>query len=241
MHFDAKNMIELPIFLEETVSPANPLWQLSDATAKHCIQVLRMHKGEKFIVTNGKGLNGVACLQEINKKQAFAVLEQCNQMPPKSTKRCIAISPLKNSSRMEWFVEKATELGIEIIQLLHCHRTEKQQVRLDRLQQIAISAMLQSKQFYLPEIIPSIAFQSFVQSAKYQNMLIAHCNEGEKKPLNEYIKLGDACLLIGPEGDFTAQEVMLAQEAGFEAVSLGITRLRTETAGIVGASLLVNS
>ncbi|MFY7653284.1 MAG: RsmE family RNA methyltransferase, partial [Chitinophagaceae bacterium] len=214
---------------------------LSDATAKHCIQVLRMRKGDKLMATNGKGLQATAILQEVTKKQAFACIEESTQISPKSTHRCIAISPLKNSSRMEWFVEKATEMGIEKIQLLQCSRTEKQQVRLDRLQQIAISAILQSKQFYLPELLSPITFSHFIESANYANQLIAHCNEGEKKPLNTLGNLNNACLLIGPEGDFTADEVSLALNTGFTAVSLGNTRLRTETAGIVGATLLVNS
>ncbi|MFY7653028.1 MAG: RsmE family RNA methyltransferase [Chitinophagaceae bacterium] len=234
-------MAELPIFFEESLSPANPLWQLSDATAKHCIQVLRMRKGDKLMATNGKGLQALAILQEVTKKEAYACMVESTQMPAKTTLRCIAISPLKNSHRMEWFVEKATEMGIEQIQLLQCSRTEKQQVRLDRLQQIAISAMLQSKQFYLPEILPVIAFQNFIQSAQFSHQLIAHCNDGEKKPLNSYSNLNNACLLIGPEGDFTPQEVNMATEHKFVAVSLGNTRLRTETAGIVGATLLVNS
>ena len=152
----------------------------------------------------------------------------------------IAMSLLKNSSRFEWFLEKATEIGITEIVPLICERTERQHFRLDRLKQIVVSAMLQSRQSWLPVLKEPVLLEQVVESADHQQRFIAHCIEEEKKSLTGLIdKLQRRrIILIGPEGDFTKEEVQLASQHHFLTVSLGENRLRAETAGVVAASLL---
>ena len=149
------------------------------------------------------------------------------------------MSLLKNSNRFEWFLEKATEIGVaEVIPLL-CERTEKQHFRYDRMKNICVSAMLQSQQVWLPALSEPASFASVCEAGNYRQKLIAHCMEGEKKTLAGVGDASSQIILIGPEGDFTEREVELAKENGFMAVSLGHTRLRTETAGVAAATLML--
>jgi 16S rRNA (uracil1498-N3)-methyltransferase len=158
----------------------------------------------------------------------------------------IAISPLKNASRFEWFLEKATELGVAEIFPIICHRTVREHFRQERLQSICVSAMLQSQQAWLPRLHAPMPYEQFIATQSLENDLhyhhrwIAHCADLEKHHLVQTLKPGmeDSLLLIGPEGDFTPSEIVHAEANSFVAVSLGETRLRTETAGVVAASLL---
>jgi 16S rRNA (uracil1498-N3)-methyltransferase len=154
----------------------------------------------------------------------------------------IAISLIKNNSRFEWFLEKATEIGVSEIIPLICERTEKQNFRLDRMKTILVSAMLQSQQTWLPALYEPIKFTQFITSAIDAKKMIAHCEEGENKRslVSETGMKKNKLILIGPEGDFSTNEVEAALANNFTAVALGETRLRTETAGIVAASLLCN-
>ncbi len=155
----------------------------------------------------------------------------------------IAISMLKNTHRMEWFLEKVTEIGVAKIVLLVCKRTEKEKFRQDRITSILVSAMLQSRQAWLPQLEPPVRFQDFIpmqESLNPSGRFIAHCAEGEKRALLPP-KEQPSIILIGPEGDFTPEEIDLALESGYQPISLGATRLRTETAGIVAAALLKQS
>ena len=145
----------------------------------------------------------------------------------------LAVAPTKNADRMEWLVEKCTEFGIEAITLLETAHSERRTVRLERLEKVAIAAMKQSQKAYLPEIRPVTKFRDLVEHCAEQRRLIAHCHAGEKLRLDEAYAPGeDVVVLIGPEGDFSEEEVAFAQAHGFEAVTLGMSRLRTETAGM---------
>jgi 16S rRNA (uracil1498-N3)-methyltransferase len=152
----------------------------------------------------------------------------------------IAISPLKNAARFEWFLEKAAELGIRRVVPLICSRTERQHFRGERWRSILVSAMLQSRQSWVTELTEPVAFDAFIRSAKASSLFVAHCIPGEKEPLQFLAWTGSALILIGPEGDFTDAEVAQALDSGYRAVSLGDTRLRTETAGITAAVLLTH-
>jgi 16S rRNA (uracil1498-N3)-methyltransferase len=168
-------------------------------------------------------------------------ITQAEFRPRPQRKTCVAISLLKNGNRFEWFLEKATELGIQQIVPLLCERTNRQHFRFERMQSLLVSAMLQSQQSWLPEFQEPVRFNRFVQEFEAGQKFIAHCiDEENKKHLRQLLEPSlDSVVLIGPEGDFTKEEIDLALQHQFAPVSLGDTRLRTETAGIVAATYLV--
>lgn len=231
--------MSLPFFYIQQYDEGQTQLVLDEDTSKHIVQVLRMKAGEKLNLTDGKG-NLLTCgITTINKRHCEVEVLSSVIYPLSSKKVTIAISIIKNSSRFEWFLEKATEIGVnEIIPLL-CERTEKEKFRMDRMQGICISAMLQSQQCWLPLLREPVKYEN-VKMWKCENgaNCIAHCIDGEKaqltnKPVNQSI-----LICIGPEGDFTPKEIELALQHNFIPVSLGETRLRTETAGVVSAALL---
>ena len=230
--------MSLPYFFEPAVSFSQTHFQLSEETSKHCIQVLRMKSGEQLELTNGKGGLYTASVAQEDKRHCTVVIEKETIVPAPEKQISIAISLLKNTSRFEWFLEKATEIGVTEIIPLVCTRTEHTRFRFDRMQQILVAAMLQSQQSWLPVLHEPVKLGSFVNSASQTQKLIAHCEENQKTALTHIKANNDTLLLIGPEGDFTSQEIQQALDRGFIPVSLGNTRLRTETAGIVGATLL---
>ncbi|MBL7730661.1 MAG: 16S rRNA (uracil(1498)-N(3))-methyltransferase [Chitinophagaceae bacterium] len=212
--------------------------QLDEDTSRHVVQVLRMKTGDKLNLTDGKG-NLLTCgITAVNKKHSEVEVLSSVISPLPSKKITIAVSLVKNTSRFEWFLEKATEIGVaEIIPLL-CERTEKERFRHDRMNAICISAMLQSQQCWLPVLHQPVPFESVIRATESGAKFIAHCDEGNKLLLKDVAAVPSAIILIGPEGDFTKEEIDLALSTGFRPVSLGETRLRTETAGVVAATLL---
>jgi 16S rRNA (uracil1498-N3)-methyltransferase len=211
---------------------------LDEDNSKHIIGVLRKKKGDEILLTDGKGRKARSIIVDDNRKRATVEITSIEFEEQVSAKSCIAISLTKNTSRFEWFLEKATELGIsEIIPLL-CHRTEKEKFRFDRMQQILVSAMLQSQQCRMPVLHEPTEFMKAIQMEMDQKF-IAHCIDEQKQTLAASIDAtASRMILIGPEGDFTREEVNAALQSGFQPVSLGDTRLRTETAGMAAAVLL---
>ena len=213
---------------------------LNEDTSKHIIQVLRMQKGEKLLLTDGKGKKAEAEIVDDNRKKCAVQIIASETQNEKKNKVAIGISLIKNASRFEWFLEKATEIGVnEIIPLL-CERTEKEKFRFDRMQNILISAMLQSQQTWLPVLHEPTELKKIMSETTHQQKFIAHCLEEDKQSLtSQPFNLSTSQLiLIGPEGDFTPGEIGLALQNNFQPVTLGETRLRTETAGLVAATLL---
>ena len=232
--------MQLPFFFEENI-PDERSFILSEETSKHIVQVLRMHENENFLITNGKGQVLTARLIKANKKNAGVQIINKSVNQRLNPKVSIAISLLKNTNRFEWFSEKATEIGISEIIPIICDRTEKQHFRYDRMKNIIVSAMLQSQQAWLPVLCKPMKFEEIVKSALQKNKYIAHCIDDKKNNLSdEIVSKGDQLILIGPEGDFTKDEITTALKNSYTPVSLGGTRLRTETAGIVAAVLLLN-
>lgn len=232
----------LPFFYIENYNPSEPLITLTEDESKHIITVLRMKMGKQMHLTDGKGsLLTVEIVDDHKKKCSVKILSTINRQP--STKKVsIAISLLKNNSRFEWFLEKATEIGVnEIIPLL-CTRTERQNFRHDRMKNILVSAMLQSQQCWLPVLHEPVTFEKFIRQTETSDKstkLIAHCDEQTgKQSLSTFQPFNHSTILIGPEGDFTKEEIALALENKFIPVALGETRLRTETAGVAAATLL---
>ena len=230
----------LPFFYISEYAPSQKEIVLDEDTSRHVVQVLRMKEGEKLNLTDGKGNLITAEVIDAHKKHCAVNVLESRLMPQASRKITIAISLLKNTNRFEWFLEKATEIGVSEIIPLICERTEKQKFRFDRMKGICISSMLQSQQTWLPILSEPKQFDDMViQQFDQQQKFIAHCDESSvKKQLSTFQSFNSSIILIGPEGDFTKDEIKLALENNFIPVSLGETRLRTETAGIVAASLL---
>lgn len=232
--------MSLPFFYKEDLIATTTDVLLDEATSKHIVQVLRMQNGEQLQLTNGKGGSFTAEITDNNRKKCSVKILQTTNHKPQTPNICIAISPVKNTTRFEWFLEKATEIGVSEIIPLICTRTEKIVFKFDRMKSILVSAMLQSQQCWLPVLHESIKFNALVQSSVQQQKFIAHCIDDAKRNLSDLNNesLSSKIILIGPEGDFTADEIELALKNNFSAVSLGETRLRTETAGVVAATLL---
>ncbi|MFL5742202.1 MAG: RsmE family RNA methyltransferase [Flavisolibacter sp.] len=213
---------------------------LDEDTSKHMIGVLRMEKGMELLLTNGKGKKAKAAIIDPNRKKTVVEILATTTEEKKAPHVAVAVSLIKNSSRFEWFLEKATELGITEIIPMICARTEKEKFRADRLQSILVSALLQSQQCWLPLLHEPISFNS-VLDFPFEKKFIAHCLEEKKQELSGFITKDDhrpTLVLIGPEGDFTPEEIHLALSQNFLPVALGSTRLRTETAALAAAVLL---
>ena len=230
----------LPFFYISAYDAVQKEIELDEATSRHVVQVLRMKVGELLNLTDGKG-NLLSCsVIDDDKKHCSVRVTTTSYQEPATRKVSVAISLLKNSNRFEWFLEKATEIGVSEIIPLICERTEKEKFRYDRMNLICVSAMLQSQQCWLPVLHEPVVFNNIVEHSVAEQKFIAHCIEEERKSLSNFpiSQFPNSQILIGPEGDFTPKEIKLALQNDFIPVSLGETRLRTETAGIVAATLL---
>lgn len=214
--------------------------ELPEDEAKHAVRVLRLPEGSTILLTDGKGAFYEAtitqahpkhCLIEINRKW-----EQSRLWQPHIH---LAIAPTKNMDRMEWLVEKATEVGIDEISFLQCRYSERKEIKLPRLEKIAVSAMKQSKKATLPLLNPMIPFKELLKKENNSRKLIAHCEEESKTLLKYAFSVHeDVTILIGPEGDFSPEEIAQALINGYKPVSLGESRLRTETAALVALTTI---
>ncbi len=230
----------LPFFYKEDIDTSVKDVVLDEDTSKHIVQVLRMQNGEQIQLTNGKGNLFTCEITDNNRKRCAVTILQTSNLKPETSNITIAISLIKNSSRFEWFLEKATEIGVTNIIPLICERTEKTAFKPERMKSILVSAMLQSQQTWLPTLHEPTKFSSLVASSTQQQKFIAHCIDEEKRNLSDLVNgsLQSHTILIGPEGDFTKQETEIALQHHFIPVALGNTRLRTETAGVAAAVLL---
>ncbi|HAO46522.1 MAG TPA: 16S rRNA (uracil(1498)-N(3))-methyltransferase [Chitinophagaceae bacterium] len=229
----------LPFFYKEDIQASLAPIVLDEDTSKHIVQVLRMQNGEPLQLTNGRGDLFTCEITDNNRKRCSVKILQTSNLKGQSSNITIAISLIKNSSRFEWFLEKATELGVSEIVPLICERTEKTAFKAERMKSILVSAMLQSQQCWLPVLHEPTKFNALVHSSAQQQKFIAHCMDDAKRSLTDLNNesLSSKVILIGPEGDFTPGEIELALQNNFSGVSLGETRLRTETAGIAAAAL----
>mgnify|MGYP003578971299 CR=1 FL=1 len=231
--------MELPVFYARGLSPDADVYVMDEPTSKYCIQVLRRENGQQVLLANGLGQKFTATITDDNRKRCTVKIGHCETIPAPAPSLRIGIAFTKNAARIGWFLEKATEIGIQAIIPLVTQRTEKEKFKAERLENILVAAMLQSQQYYLPELAEPQAFEKVVQESNAAQQFIAHCLPGEKVHLQQAMQPGkDTLMLIGPEGDFTPAEVGLALEKGFKPVSLGNTRLRTETAGVVACVLM---
>jgi 16S rRNA (uracil1498-N3)-methyltransferase len=232
----------LPFFYKENIDLNTKEVVLDEDTSKHIVQVLRMKTGEQLQLTNGKGHLFTTEITDDNRKKCIVTIIKKSEITNHKSAITIAISLIKNNTRFEWFLEKATEIGVTEIIPLICERTEKTAFKYDRMKNILVSAMLQSQQTWLPVLHEPVKFATLMNQSKQEQKFIAHCeDENIRQPFNSKLinQLTNKLILIGPEGDFTPNEIELALKNDFVPVTLGQTRLRTETAGIVAATLLV--
>lgn len=213
---------------------------LNETESKHAIRVLRLKTNDEIELVDGKGGFYKARIQDANpKKCQLNIIDSQKEFGKKDFHLHIAIAPTKNIDRTEWFLEKCTEIGIDEITPLLSEHSERKVIKPERLEKILVSAMKQSVKAYQPKLNELTKFSDLLQQATETKKYIAHCNEGEKPHLKNLVQPGDKVLiLIGPEGDFSPEEVDLALQNGFEAISLGDARLRTETAGVVACHIV---
>ncbi len=220
---------------------------LNEEESGHCVRVLRNTVGDLILLTDGRGTTYTARITEAHPKHcAFEIVSSEKQQKNHPFHLHLAVAPTKNSERIEWMVEKCTEIGMDSLTLLCCRYSERKQMRMDRLEKIVLSAAKQSLTPYLPVLNDMTDFARFVTRPNPNGVqrFIAHCYEQDKRLLKDCIEQGrDVEVLIGPEGDFSEQEISLALQNGYQPVSLGNSRLRTETAGLVAChtAVLVNS
>ena len=204
---------------------------------QHIVKVLRMKSGEEIFVTDGKGNLAKGNLVFEGKKVHLEILEIKENLPNFSPQLHIAIAPTKNIDRIEFFVEKAVEMGISEITFLQTEKTERKNISIEKLTKQAISASKQSLRFHFPKVNELTKFSDFIKEVHPETTFVAHCNENlERIDLKDIETQENITFLIGPEGDFSDKEIQLLAEKGVKAVSLGNQRLRTETAGIFVAA-----
>lgn len=224
------------LFYTSEIQPQHENFILSEEESKHAIRVLRLIAGDVVYLIDGiGGWYKAEIIDPHPKRTVLSILSVEQDYHPLPYDLHIAIAPTKSIDRIEWFLEKATEIGISEVTPIIADHSERKEVKVDRLNKVVISAMKQSLKAYLPRVNPAISMANFIKQQAEVDAVkcIAHCAEGEKQYLNTLTKAGEKCVvLIGPEGDFSEKEIQDALGSGFHAVSLGESRLRTETAAL---------
>lgn len=207
--------------------------------SRHIAKVLRKSSGDILQITNGRGGLYQAEIVHPDHKKCVAKIISAHTDPPSPYRLHIVVAPTKLNDRFEWFLEKATEIGVHEITPIICDRSERKVIKMDRMEKVVLSAMKQSLHTYLPKLNDAISFKDYMDRPKDGDLFIAHCGEGHKKELfHSLAPKRNTVVLIGPEGDFSKAEIDSALGHGFKAVALGETRLRTETAAIVACTTI---
>ena len=214
---------------------------LDENDSRHAIKALRLTQGDALEIVDGNGTIYTAEIDSPNHKKCICKIVKTELENPLPYQLHIAIAPTKNIDRLEWFLEKATEIGISEITPLLCSNSERKTIKVDRLERILVSAMKQSLKATKPTLNPLTPFKDFLTASYDGKKLMAHCEDQEKTVLSELPKTENKfTILIGPEGDFTSQEIELATQNGFNALSLGNSRMRTETAALFSVASVYN-
>jgi 16S rRNA (uracil1498-N3)-methyltransferase len=213
---------------------------LNETESKHAVRVLRLQNGNQVQIIDGKGGFYEAEIIDANQKRCkLAIVKSTKEFNKKDFHLHIAIAPTKNNDRFEWFLEKVTEIGIDEITPLLTSHSERKTINKERFEKIIVSAMKQSLKAYLPKLNSLTSIKELIANNKTENRFIAYCDDIQKTHLKDLAEKGkDALILIGPEGDFSPDEIQMALENGFKVISLGEARLRTETAGIVACHIV---
>lgn len=224
----------MQLFYTPDIDTASSAWALNEEESKHCVRVLRLQGGDLVQLIDGKGNFYSAEISDAHpKKTQLKILSVEHDPNPRNHYLHIAIAPTKNIERLEWFLEKATEIGIDEISLIICQRSERKDVKTDRLNKIITSAIKQSIKAWRPALNEPVALNKLLTAQFTGQKFIAHCEPGDKPDLKKELKpLGRYLVLVGPEGDFAPKEIEDAIKNGFKAITLGKSRLRTETAAL---------
>ena len=226
----------MPIFYTPEIETNG---ELPADEARHCIRVLRLKEGDSINLTDGVGNFYKAQITLTTSKRCLVEIQEKTTPTALPFKLHIAMGPTKNMDRNEWFAEKATEIGISEITFLNCRYSERRKLNIERVEKKIVSAMKQSQKATLPKLNDITSFEDFITQEFDGPKFIAHCYKQEKKLLKDLYKLGEnALILIGPEGDFSEEEVELAIENNFTPISLGSSRLRTETAALFACNTI---
>ncbi|MBC7845382.1 MAG: 16S rRNA (uracil(1498)-N(3))-methyltransferase [Flavobacterium sp.] len=230
----------MQLFYNPTINETTESFSFDKEESKHIIKVLRKKDTDILFVTNGLGLLFKTEITLASDNKCTVQILSVEKVAPSKFQLHLAVAPTKMNDRYEWFLEKATEIGIHEITPIICDRSERKVVNKERFEKILLTAMKQSNVLFLPKLNEAITFKEFIKLKNEGLQLIAHCEETYKKSLKSVLKPDEnVTLLIGPEGDFSEKEIILALENNFTPVSLGNTRLRTETAAIVACHSVV--
>lgn len=213
---------------------ASDTYFLNEEESKHCIKVLRLQESDNVILIDGKGGFYEALIRDPHPKRTELKITKTTQEYGKRNHYLhIAVAPTKNIDRIEWFLEKATEIGIDEITPIICERSERKDLKTERLRKVITSAVKQSIKAYHPVLNEPVRFKDFIANTTMRNKYVAHCIDTDKKAFKDsFVANSDYLVIIGPEGDFTTSEVNQALASGFNPVTLGDARLRTETAAL---------
>ena len=229
------------LFYDPHITTSDTSYIMSEEESRHVVRVLRMSEGDQLQLVNGKGARFNAKIIQAHPKKCQLAILSFEEFSKPEYDIHIAICPTKQTDRTEWFIEKATEIGVTEITFLTTSNSERIRLKSDRLIKKAVSAMKQSQRVFLPKIHDLTNFTDFI--AAHPEGVLAHCYDTEKKPLSTSFSKTNCPILIGPEGDFTLAEVETALQKGYKSITLGENRLRTETAGLyacVCAKLLID-
>lgn len=223
----------MQLFYNANISENDTSFSFDKDESRHIAKVLRKKLGDILHISNGKGWLFTAEITQAEQKNCIVSITSKVFQPKRNYNLHLAVAPTKMNDRYEWFLEKATEIGIETITPIICEHSERKVIKMERFEKIIQSAMKQSLQCYLPKLNAPIAFKEFINQEFTDKTFIAHCEETDKKSLKSQLTTATDCtILIGPEGDFSVKEIEMALQHNFIPVTLGETRLRTETAAI---------
>lgn len=225
----------MQLFYNSEINSTTTQFVFDKIESRHIVKVLRKSEGDILYITNGNGqLFTAEIILANDKKCNVTIIETNEKLKPWNYYLHIAIAPTKNNDRLEWFLEKATEIGIDEITPIICKHSERKVIKEERLEKVLISAMKQSLKFQLPKLNPATSFVDFIGQELDGDLFIAHCEETDKKSFKKELRSKQRItILIGPEGDFSTKEIELAMLKKYIPVSLGESRLRTETAGVI--------
>ncbi|MFH6968008.1 16S rRNA (uracil(1498)-N(3))-methyltransferase [Flavobacterium sp. YO64] len=230
----------MQLFYNPDIDETTKSFSFDKEESKHIIKVLRKKDSDILHVTNGSGLLFETEITLASDNKCIVEVLSIKKSPEPKFRLHLAVAPTKMNDRFEWFLEKATEIGIQEITPIICDRSERKVINLERFEKIILSAMKQSNETFLPKLNDAVSFKEFIKQKNKGLQFIAHCEETDKRSLKDALKPNeDVTLLIGPEGDFSDKEIALAIENNFQPVTLGNTRLRTETAAVVACHSVV--
>ncbi|MEY2693590.1 MAG: hypothetical protein RIT03_1982 [Bacteroidota bacterium] len=223
----------MQLFYDATLTPADTVFSFDKEESKHIVKVLRKKDGDILHVTNGLGYLFTTQITLASEKNCTVKITDAALQKPLDYQLHLAVAPTKMNDRFEWFLEKATEIGLTDITPILCDHAERKHINLERLEKVIVSAMKQSNQCYLPKIHPFTPLSAFVKAERTGQLFVAHCEETERFSLKSKLSPNQqTTILIGPEGDFSSSEIQMALAQNYQPVTLGNTRLRTETAAL---------